>query len=109
MYSRMDQVKFVEYSLLKILLGPFLNTLSQMIIVRKLLAFSLTQPPFCFIQFLSRITTNIVAQSQILLTRMLLPFLIHSIAKPPENANSDAIKGHEMVFANKLSAKSLEK
>ena len=29
-YSRMDQVKFVEDSLLKFLLGPFLNTLSQM-------------------------------------------------------------------------------
>ena len=27
--SRIDQVKFVEDSLLKILLGPFLNTLSQ--------------------------------------------------------------------------------
>ena len=29
-YSRMDQVKFVEDSLQKILLCPFLNTLSQM-------------------------------------------------------------------------------
>ena len=27
-YSRMDQVKFVEDSLKKVLLGPFLNTLS---------------------------------------------------------------------------------
>ena len=29
-YSRMDQVKFVEDSLYKNLLGPFLNTLSHM-------------------------------------------------------------------------------
>ena len=29
-YSRMDQVKFLEDSLLKFLLGPFLNTLSHL-------------------------------------------------------------------------------
>ena len=30
-YSRMDQVKFFKGCLLQILLGPFLNTLSQLI------------------------------------------------------------------------------
>ena len=29
-YSRMDQVKFFKSCLLQILIGPFLNTLSQM-------------------------------------------------------------------------------
>ena len=31
-YSRMEQVKLVEENLLKILLGPFLNTFPQMFI-----------------------------------------------------------------------------
>ena len=43
-YSKMDQVKLVEDSLYKILLGPFLTTLAQIIVmvIKKILNTSAT-------------------------------------------------------------------
>ena len=53
-YSRMDQVKFFKYFFPQILLGPFLNDLSHLLIAHALIWFLNSGRDFTF--YMSRVT-----------------------------------------------------